>query len=353
MRVFVTVQHPAHVHFFRNAVTELRDGGHDVRVYAREKEMTTRLLDQYGIDYHVLAGAADSLASLAKVQATYELQLWREALRHDPDVLTAISGLAASHVATVIGATSVIFTDNMTPTNKLFAPFANVVCTPRNHYGDFGIKHVRYDGYHELAYLHPNRFQPDPDVLRAHGVDPEERFFVLRFSDMGAHHDVGQEGLSPSAKREVVDYLSNHGTVYASIEGEDELSAREIPVPPHRIHHLLAMADIFVTDSSTMPTEAGLLGTPTVRSNSFAGEDDVMCNFVELQEYGLVYSTPDESDALETVRDLTTDPTARDRWADRRDRVLAEKIDVTSFITDILTAPGARGTVDRSVESPV
>lgn len=342
MKVFVTVQHPAHVHFFRHAIHGLRDEGHEVLVYAREKEVTTALLEAYNIPYRTLAGTASSLLDLARVQTTYEYRLFRETRRHDPDVITAISGLAASHVAAVMGATSVIFTDNMTPTNKLFGPFADVVCTPRNHHGDFGTKHVRYDGYHELAYLHPDRFEPNPKVLRTHGVQPEERFFVCRFSDMSAHHDVGEAGLSRMAKRELVSYLAERGTLYASIEGDDDRFAEfDIPVPPHHVHHLLAYADLFVSDSSTMPTEAGILGTPTVRSNSFAGDDDVHCNFVELEERGLVRSTPNEDEALEIVRDILADPGAAERWSSRRDRLLNEKIDVTEFVIDTLRIAGS------------
>jgi predicted glycosyltransferase len=339
MRVAVTIQHPAHVHFFRPVIDELAARGHDVSVFAREKDVALDLLDAFGVDHEVLAGAAGSLPGLATAQVAYEWRLYRAVRRLDPDVVTAVGGMAAAHVSAVTGARSVVFTDSEVRGNRLTTPFADVVCTPRNFDGEFGDKQVRYDGFHELAYLHPARFEPDPGVLRRHGVDPDAGFSVVRFSDMAAHHDVGESGFSPDARRELVDALADHGSVYASVEdGDPPDGCRDVPVPVHRIHHLLAHADVFVGDSSTMATEAGLLGTPTVRATSFAAGDD-FSNFVELERYGLVYSTPDEDDALALAAELVADPDAGARtWRERRSHLLDDKIDVTAFAVEALAA---------------
>jgi predicted glycosyltransferase len=339
MKAAVTIQHPAHVHFYRPVIDALVAHGHDVAVFAREKDVALDLLDAYSIPHRVLARSAGSLPGLAAVQVAYELRLVRAVRRLDPDVVTAIGGMAAAHVSAVTGARSVVFTDTEVPSNRLVTPFADAICTPRNFDGDLGDGHVRYDGFHELAYLHPARFDPDPDVLRAHGVDPQSRFTVVRFSDMAAHHDVGETGLPPTARRDLVATLADHGSVFASVEnGDPPDGCRDVPVPVHEIHHLLAFADAFVTDSATMATEAGVLGTPTVRTNSYVGDDD-LGNFVELDRYGLVYSTPDPEDALALVAELVADPEQAARtWRDRRAEFLADKIDVARFAVDALVA---------------
>ena len=339
MRAAITIQHPAHVHFYRPVVDELRARGHDVHVFAREKDVALDLLDAYGIEHRVLAGTAGSIPRLAAVQVAYEWRLLRAVRRLDPDVVTGIGGMAAAHVSAVTDARSVVFTDTETVGNRLVTPFADAVCTPRSFDGDLGDGHVRYDGLHELAYLHPGRFEPDPDVLRSHGVDPHSRFTVVRFSDMAAHHDVGERGFLPDARSELVAALADHGSVCASVEeGDAPEGCREIPVPVHQVHHLLAYADAFVTDAATMATEAGVLGTPTVRATSFAAGDD-LGNFVELDRYGLVYSTPDPDDALDLVSELVADPEEAGRtWRERRGQLVADKIDVAEFAVDALVA---------------
>lgn len=349
MKVLVTVQHPAHVHFFRNAIDELRRTGHDVHVCARAKDVTVELLELFGLPHEVLVNESSSPSSLAATQALYESRLLRRARRFDPDVVTAIGGLAASHVAALTDAWSVVFTDTETKANRLMSPFADLVCTPAKFEQSFGKKQLRYDGFHELAYLHPNHFEPRTDLLREAGVDPDEPYYVLRFSDMRAHHDVGQSGLSGEAKRRIATSLAERGPVYVSMEGSQNPPVGEpIPTASHYVHHLLAGADLFVTDSTTMAVEAGLLGTPSIRSNSFAGEDD-LSNLLELADYGLVYSTPAEAAAEEKVTELAGTPGVKQEWMDRRRTLLENKIDVTAFVVRVLLGLGKLGVPPREL----
>jgi predicted glycosyltransferase len=93
---------------------------------------------------------------------------------------------------------------------------------------------------------------------------------------------------------------------------------------------------MYVGDSQTMATEAAVVGTPAIRSNSFAGEND-MSNFVELEEeYELLYSTPQEEAALRRVREHLEDTDLDETWNHRRQRLLEEKRDVTDIIVETI-----------------
>ncbi|MFC3958286.1 DUF354 domain-containing protein [Halovivax cerinus] len=347
MRCIVTIQHPAHVHFFRHAIGELEADGHEVFVFARENDLAVPLLEAYDIPHEVLAGPQDSLVSLAAVQARYEWRLLRRARRLDPDVMTAIGGVAVSHVAALVGARSVVFVDNEGVwSHRLVAPFADVIATPSTFEGDFGDGHVRYDGYQELAYLHPDRFEPSPETLRAYGVDPDERYFFCRFRTWDALHDVGQGGLSPAGKRELVARFSERGSVYISSSDSlpADLEPHRAPVPPTAVHDLLYFADCYAGDSGTMATEAALLGTPAVRIQSFAEDADTdMSNFVVMErEYDLMRSTADEDVAIALADELSADESASDRWRRRRNRALTDLADGTDVVVDLLTRPQQR-----------
>ncbi|WP_254769427.1 DUF354 domain-containing protein [Salinilacihabitans rarus] len=355
MRVVVTIQHPAHVHFYRNVIDILEDRGHEVFVFARENDLAVPLLERYDLPHEVLAGTQDSLAELAKVQLSYEYRLLRRAREIDPDVMTAIGGVAVSHVAPLVGARSVVFIDNEgVASHRITTPFAHVVCTPRRFEEEYGSNHVRYDGYHELAYLHPDRFSPSPDRLRERGVDPDERYFLLRFKKWDALHDVGERGLSPRGKRRLVSLLADEGEVYITSSDDlpPDLERHRLPVPPDLVHDLLYHADLYAGDSATMATEAACLGTPAVRIQSFAARERDMSNFVELERrYDLLRSTPDEETALAYVRDLL-DPEAPDRWRERRARLFEEKIDVAAFVAELLRAQAGESTLARRSEVP-
>lgn len=356
VKYLVTIQHPAQAQFYRHPITELRDRGHEVRVLVRDKDVTTQLLDAFSIPYQVLTRSPDSVGGLALMQVRYEYRLLREAWRFRPHVMTSVGGLEISHVAPLVGARSVAFDDSeWTPSRRITLPSLDAIWTPRAFAADRGARQRYYDGYHELSYLHPNRFDPDPDRLRAAGVEPDDRYFVLRFVAWNAHHDVGQAGFSPGAKRNLVESLAAFGDVYISCEADlpEVFERYRLPIPPHLLPDLLYYADLYVGDSQTMATEAAVLGTPAVRSNSFAGEGD-MSNFVELEEeYGLLYSIPDEDDAVDRALELAADPSSKAEWRRRREALLADKIDVAGHVVSVLEQEGERARQRRLKERSV
>ncbi|NUB92752.1 DUF354 domain-containing protein [Haloterrigena sp. SYSU A558-1] len=366
-RVVVTVQHPAHVHFFRNAIGELEDRGYDVRVFAREKDVTEALLEAYGIEYERLAGSAASPLELAKVQATYEYRLLKRVRRLDPDVMLAIGEPGVAHASAVVDGHSVLFTDteHATLSNALALPFADLVCTPRAFWDDHGSSHYTYPGYHELAYLHPDRFSPDPSVLAdlepqveaglpaatdggaasgaATGAESvgsggstggvgDESLVVLRLISWTAAHDIGREGMA-GVERLVADLEREGATVLVSAEGDlpPALADRRIDLPPDRIHDLLAHADLFLGESATMAIESAVLGTPSLYVS------DLDAGVLEELEtrYGLVRRLERDAEpsrVAATARELLAIDDST--WRERRRTLLDETIDTTNFVVN-------------------
>ncbi|QCS43249.1 DUF354 domain-containing protein [Natrinema versiforme] len=348
MRVMITIQHPGHVHFFRHPIAELEAAGHEVHVFARESGVAVQLLEAYDIDHEVLAGESDSLVSLAAVQATYEMRLLRRARRIDPDVITAIGGVAAAHVASVLRTKSLVFydTEHATLITRLGYPFADVICTPACYRDEIGSKHVTYPGYHELAYLHPDRFEPDPSVLEAVGVAPEDSFTVVRLSSWDASHDVGHGGFDDP--REVVDRLEDAGLrVLLTAEGEppDDLESYQFETAPDRMHDLLAHADVVLSEGATTAAEAAVLGTPAVYVNPLS-----LGYTTELEEeYGLLFEYAGETRhtrGLEQAVSIVEEPA--DTWERRRERLLADRIDVTDLVVRQIETLAQARTSERS-----
>ncbi len=341
LRVLFDVSHPSHVHLFKHAITALDREGHEVVVTSREKEITTDLLDAYGIEHRPISKQRTSKLFLVPEWVIREYKLVQIARTFEPDVVVSHFNPCAAHAAHLSGARSLVFNDDEIATDvagRITCPFTTYVYTPRAFSEDLGPKHRRYDGYHELAYLHPNRFDPSAEILGSNGVDPESRFFVMRFDSWEGHYDVGGSGFSAPAKRELISYLSDHGDVYLSTDCPlpDDVDAQELPVPPEHAHHLLAFADLYVGDSQKMAVEAGLLGTPSVRSKLF-GSTNTLGHLAELEsEYSLVLSFGTEDEAVVNAKNLAVDPMASERWAERREQMLADTIDVTAFMIETI-----------------
>ncbi|UWG48164.1 Lipid-A-disaccharide synthase related glycosyltransferase [Halanaeroarchaeum sp. HSR-CO] len=332
MRIWFVILHPARVHLYRHAIRALDDRGWDVRVFTRNSDSIRDLLDAYEIEYTVLADTGDSKLGVIRSQAKFELAFARAALTGRPDLV--VDGLGSMLVGRMLGATTVAFWD--TEHNRfqklVVGPFVDRIFTPESYQNDISDKQIRYAGFHDLAYLHPNRFQPDPSILDDIGLEPGDRFVVVRTVAWNATHDIGDSGFEDLI--DVVDSLEAMGVdVFLSAEADlpDSLAARELAIESDRIHDLLYYADLFIGESGTMATESAILGTPAIFVSTL--EAGVL---QELETtYGLVtnISGANRSErAIEAARHiLERDPAI---WERRRARLLSDTIDVTAFMLD-------------------
>ena len=348
MNILIDIAHPAHVHLLRNFYAEMTKNGHKVIVTVKDIPAARQLLDLYHIPYIFLGKKSDRLAGKAIEQLRYNWEVWRIVRREHINVGIG-SSITLAHVSRVSKMKSIILDDDDDAVEPLFAkyahPFADVILspdgTPRK-----SKKTLYYPAYHELAYLHPNRFVPDPKVLDDAGirytrsadgtVSEVEPYFVLRFNAFKAHHDVGVVGLTIENKRRLVDYLSQHGRVFITTERniDEEFLPYQLKVSPEKAHSLMYYATMLVGDSQTMTSEAAVLGTPAIRCNTFVGR----IHYLEEEEhrYGLTYGfRPEQSEEMfrkiDELLSLGTTPLHAE-WAARRERLLADKIDYTSFL---------------------
>jgi predicted glycosyltransferase len=335
VRVLIEILHPAHVHFFRHLIGELEGRGHDVLVTSRRKDVATELLDAYGIPHRILSAQGRSGVALA-------VELWRRSRllvpiirEFRPDVLIGIMGPTIALAGRWTGVPSVVFYDTETArlTNPWVFRLATAVCTPQAFPGRVPGRHVTYPGYHDLAYLHPARFTPDPARLRAFGIEPGRPFTLARFVSFQASHDVGDRGLSPEGKAALLRHLSTLGDVYVSTEGPlpPGLPGRPLSGPVTDIHHVLAAARLVVGDSGTMSTEAAVLGTPAVFvSTARLG----VLRDLE-RRYGLLACVP-SVDVMVAIAAAERLSAARDAGslAEARMRLLGETVDVTSWMVE-------------------
>ena len=147
-----------------------------------------------------------------------DLVLARAARQFGADVIVTRNP-AGAQAGRLLGIPAIFDTDDGRAAGVHFwsaAPFAHVITTPDCFEEDYGKKHVKYPGYKQTAYLHPNHFTPDRSVLEALALKADERFFLVRFVAMVASHDGGEGGLTLEAKRALIALLQKHGRVLLS-----------------------------------------------------------------------------------------------------------------------------------------
>lgn len=338
MRIIFDLGHPAHVHLFKYTIRNLKEHGHDIKICVREREnIVGKLLESYNFEYENIEANIPGLMNKAVAMVKNDYKLMKIAKKFKPDIFVSITSPYSAQVSTLMGKPFIAFTDSE-PTRLILSltlPFTNTVITPIGFNKDLGEKHVRIKGFKELAYLHPNWFKPDPNILNILKVSKDEKYAILRFNAFDSSHDIGVKGFSLDDKRKLVNELKEHATVFISSELKlpNDLEKYAIDIPPHKMHDALYYACLLVGDTQTLTTESACLGTPAIRCNSFVGTND-MSNFAELEEdYGLIYNYSDSKEAIEKSIELINQKGIKQKWQDRRTTLIKNKIDVASFFT--------------------
>jgi uncharacterized protein len=195
---------------------------------------------------------------------------------------------------------------------------------------------IYYNGYHELAYLHPRVFQPDISVLREQGLAQEENFFIVRLVALEAHHDKGIQGISEIQLEKLVEILSSKGRVILTHEaiGRTIHGTEPLKISPARLHHLMAFARLIVSDGQTMCSEAACLGVPSVRINDFAGR----ISYLEEQEHKwkltFGFRPVDFDAALIKIEALLQTP--QQIFRERRDAMITETVNPAELLMQLI-----------------
>ncbi len=342
MRVLIDMGHPGHVHFFRHAIEKLKTQGHQVLVSVQPKEVTLDLLRAFAIDHEIVESPKlpDRLRPLRLIGR--DLKLFRAGRRFRPDVVTAIAGSWAAHAAFLLRKPSVLWddTEHHKWGHRAAWPLATAIYSPDCYTLRPIAKQKLYAGTHDLAYLHPKYFTPDPEVVRRVGLDPDRPYCIVRLVSWQAVHDIGQHGFNQQRMIEFMQSLEPHARPLITSEKPlpEELRKYQLRIPPEQIHHVMAFARLCVGEGGTMMTESAVLGTPAVLINTLrAGVFD------EFVRAGLLQQTTDTEQAQKWCLEWLGDPGAKARCAAARDRWLETRIDVTALIVEVLERHAREG----------
>ena len=332
MRIIFDIGHPAHVHLFKHLANLLMKDGAEVLFTARDKEFELDLLKAEGFNYKNFGKHYRSFLGKIWGLLRYDLKMIRTGLRFKPDLLISHGSFYAAHAAPFLGIRHLSLEDtgNMEQV-MLYRPFSDVILTPSILRKNLGPKQVNYNGYHELAYLHPEFFTPDPGIYDWLNLEPGEPFAILRFVSWNATHDVGHKGMTAEDKISLVRKLSKTMKVFITSERSpvEELQPYCMRIPPDKFHHALHYASIVISEGTTTATEAAILGTPCVFVSTF---EDPMCR--ELEQYGLVFNTSDSAEVDRLVDKVLAEP--RETYRNRSQVFVNSKENVSRFYYDFI-----------------
>lgn len=338
MKILVDIIHPANVHYFKNFIFDMNEKGHKIYITARDKDVSHKLLDAYGLKYYSTGKGTIGGGAIGKmlyiIYAEFLMIFYFFKFR--PNLSISFSSTPVSHVSYLFGVPHIAFddTEHAKLNRKLYLPVTNKVITPSCFTLDLGKKHLKIDTYMELFYLHPNRFVPNEDIFEILGLNKGDPFIIIRLISWNAFHDIGENGISIEERTTLVKELSKYARVFITSEGDlpKELLGYQIKIPVEKMHDALAFSKMYFGDGGTTASECAVLGVPSILISSsttgYLTEEEL--------KYDLLYRYTGEKgtfdQALNKAKRLLETDQLKQLWLRKREKMLLDKIDGTEFL---------------------
>lgn len=342
MNILIQLSHPAHYHLFKGVAHQLMADGHQVHILIKTKDILEELLKNSGLPYSNILPEEHRKNKLTMFGDLLlrDWRIWRYCRRHQIDMLLG-STVEIAQVGWLMRKPRINIGEDdasIVPLLvKMAGRFIQTYLAPVTCKMDsLESKTIHYAGFHKLAYLHPNRFVPQKDVVKRY-FDPEKPYFLLRFAKLKAYHDLSAnaQGINTDIAQHLIDMLLPHGDVYITSERELEpqFEKYRLQINPLDIHHVMAYASLYIGDSQSMAVEAAMLGTPSIRFNDFAGKIGVLEELENKYQLTVGISPSHPQQLYDKVEEWLSAPNIHDLFQQRRQKMLSEKIDVTAFFT--------------------
>ena len=271
MKVLIDICHPAHVHFFKYIIKDLKDNHHQVIVTSRKKKIAEKLLEEENIPFISLGDYKSNIDKILK-SIPIVIKLIR-ILNHfkfgKNDYVMGISPVHASIASKFVKSRCLGFTDTDFAPEQfyIYSLLSNIIFTPKWFPSKvYGAKHIRYEGCHEYNYLNDKYFKPDAEIVKKYGLSLF-KYVVIRLIDWDATHDIGKRGITDidlflnklSKKYEIVltsEYPINNKWKKKIFNG----NLRDF-------HQLLYFSLGYIGEAFTTAQEALVLGKPSIIIN--------------------------------------------------------------------------------------
>lgn len=329
---------------FKGTIKELKTRGHRIQIIAREKDVLIELLNHDNQDY--INSSKDRIKS--------RLRLFEFILRFINQYKILKNQVNLFQPQLLVGTSFVLpwiskkykipflnFVEDDYHVIPLYAlisfPFSTYIISPHVcNVGRWKKKKIGYNGYHELAFLHPDVFTPSRDIANKY-INTNKKNYIIRITAFNAHHDIGKKGIDLNTLEKLVSILKKKGIVHISSELplSDHYEKLKISIPPNDIHHVMSFSTLIIGDSQSMAMEAACLGVPSVRMNDYNDSISVLNELENKYHLNKSLSSNEKKLFLELVEEKSSN-VDNSIFKQRAKNMICEKINVQEFINELI-----------------
>jgi predicted glycosyltransferase len=335
MRIAVDIAHYPHINFFKNAIFYLMNKKIDIKLIVQDRgNLTSMLKYEYGLPYKLIGRRQSSILGNILNLIVRDISLLNYFQSTPCDVVTGVGSVNLTHAAFVFRKPSVMFEDDVEYklayySYKYFA--TNIVMPDCIHETNKNI--LTYKGFKELAYLHPNYFQPSKSILKEYDLTPKNYIFIREVSNTTLNYSGLKEGLLSK----VCPYLKDMGfDIVLSLENKEIKRQYKdyctiLKEPVRDIHSLLHYASLTIASGDSMSRESCLVGTPAI----YTGKREMKIN-TDLIKKGCFFKVDEISSVMEYVKKIIENDIKNETESIIEKAIKNDWDDTTRVIIDVL-----------------
>lgn len=334
--VIVDIGHYPHVNFYKHAIKALTGKNINVHVILRSRGNLVSIFEKECTHMPYILIGAHKRNIFGKMIGIVERDIaFLKYLRKiEFDVGTGFGSINIAHTTRFFGKPSVLFGDDSE--YKLAYYLGNFLATidvRPSHVPAYGKNLLKYPGFKELAYLHPNHFNPDKKALEPYDLNPYEYVFIREVSSASLNY----RKLEMGNLSKILNYLKQMDLkILLSIEDKSLANLFKdhciiLKEPVEDIHSLLHFAAFTLSSGDSMARESCLVGTPAI----YTGGRDMAIN-TELIKRSCMFKVEDEKSIKNTIDYIISNNIKQEVEAKINQAIKEEWMDTTQVILDVL-----------------
>ncbi len=341
MKVLFIVYHPVDPYIVFETAKQIEKKGGKVFFFVVEKEgIIKTIVDANNFENVVIGKSKESF--IGKVLSTFKIVLGinRTIKKFKPDLIFSTAAPFSSMACKFNKIPLVCWEDTETATfnYKYSQKRINSLLLVDSFYIELPSKNIiKFNGYKELAYLHPNVFKPDVSIIENLGLKESDKIVLMRFSALTAMHDIGLNSEVLTNDDKILNFIekleNKYGAkVFISVterDLDDRFNKYKLDIKPTNYTQFLAFCTLYIGEGTTTASEAGVLGVPwiniqkTKRGYLIDQEDN----------YELGFRIENIDVAMQKAEDLLKNDNIKSDWELKRKKLIRDKIDVSAFFT--------------------
>lgn len=334
--VVIDIAHYPQVNFFKYVIAALT--GKNVKVYVilRPRGNLVPIFEKEcpDVSYVLIGEHKKTISGKIFDIVKRDIAFLRYLRKIEFDAGVACGSINLAHTARFFGKPFITFGDDIEYKlgYYLVHPFATREVRPK-YVPARGKNLLKYNGFKELAYLHPNHFTPDKKALEPYNLNPYEYVFIREVSSGSLNY----RGAEMGKLSKILNYLKEKDLkIILSIEDKSLINLFKehctiLKEPVGDIHSLLHFAAFTVSSGDSLARGSCLVGTPAI----YTGGRDMAINN-ELIRRSCMFKVEDERSIKNTIDHIIENDIKKEVEARITHAIEHEWVDTTEVILDVL-----------------